>query len=120
MVELLDCEPMLKDWAASASAVISPESAANYCATSFRKACTPRQPKAEWFGTGPGQWDAWMDESGRVYRNGRWSVQPACGCCNPKPAPLFNYKPICDPVIPVARTGAAIPVGWQVLERNNA
>ena len=86
------------------------------CIQMITDAITPRPPQAEWFGTGPGQWDAWMTESGRLLRNGRWFRLPGCKCHYPNGRILFNGESVEENVVPVAREGYPAPVGWQVVE----
>lgn len=81
------------------------------CADVFEQACEPRAPKAEWFGTGPGQWDRWM--VGRRRTRGRkswvmWTVSTHTW--------MPGYWPTAKTVVvPVAREGYPAPVGWQVV-----
>lgn len=78
-------------------------------------ACTPRPPKAEWFGTGPGQWDAWWVEGCGVLRRTvlidgvihGWDERgefrtPIMGGTSRR-------------VLPVSREGYPAPVGWGVV-----
>lgn len=80
-------------------------------------ACTPRPPKAEWFGTGPGQWDAWWIESWGVLRNVRLEDDGGLEGYN-EVGELVSmyYDPTCN-VVPVAREGFPAPVNWKVVDQ---
>lgn len=89
---------------------------AKTCADILADACTPRPPKPEWFGFGPGQWDSWWcayEEGGaaaifdRVWCDGEVIRFPD------------GYEVWIGSIVscvPVARKGYPAPVGWQVLE----
>lgn len=93
---------------------------AKTCADILADACTPRPPKPEWFGFGPGQWDSWWVKwkdgtstwiySVKVAENGFWDWKDCEG--------LDIWDRVDDMVLclPVARECYPAPVGWQVLE----
>lgn len=93
------------------------------CIAEFQDATTPREPEPEWFGTGPCQHPAWWIKAGR-YRTVlygcrvRWngSVPVAIRSDNATDIPWEEL----EAVVPVELEGYPAPVGWQVLERNNA
>lgn len=79
------------------------------CIQMITDATTPRPPQPGWFGTGPGQWDSWMTESGRLLRDGQWFRLPGCTCHYPDGRILFNRESVEESVVPVAREGYPAP-----------
>lgn len=91
--------------------------AVDTCLDAFEQACEPRPPKAEWFGTGPGQWDAWWVQTtgGRqcLMRNVAYTVDSTGGWLETKDE-CWKVMYVAG-VIPVAKEGYPAPVGWQVV-----
>lgn len=82
---------------------------------------TPRPPKLEWFGFGPGQWDSWWVQTTKASNISRTTltlreafIDDAGGVATPKGwhIPILMI----ESCVPVAREGYPAPVGWQVLE----
>lgn len=89
--------------------------AVDTCLDAFEQACEPRPPKAEWFGTGPGQWDAWWIESWGVLRKVRLDEDGGLEGVNEAGELVSMYfDPACN-VVPVEKEGFPAPVGWQVV-----
>lgn len=85
------------------------------CADVFEQACEPRAPKPEWFGTGPGQWDAWWVS----YEEGGAAVTFR-GIQSRGDILIFpdGHEIWLDAIVscvPVAREGYPAPVGWKVV-----
>jgi len=84
-------------------------------AQSLEDACTPRAPKPEWFGTGPGQWDSWWvsyEEGGAAMTFRGIHVRGDILIFPDKHEVWLDAIVSC---VPVARTGFPSPVGWQVV-----
>lgn len=90
------------------------------CITDLTDATTPRPPKAEWFGTGPGQWDSWwVKESlvnGQKGSSGVWVSVRVDGLFigHDGFVPSWMIEDI-ECCVPVAREGFPCPVGWDVV-----
>ena len=112
------------------------------CCDVFEQACEPRPPKAEWFGTGPRQWDSWqlhiVEPLGQQTFDHWALLRPVVWFASTftDPArqnavanagifgPWLLVKehrsgwPLCHitECVPVAKEGYPAPVGWNVVE----
>ena len=93
-----------------------------HCIAELTDATTPRPPKSEWFGTGPGQWDSWwFAEFGicrRCVLNGEWlHAHWGAGFDGTMGAEYFPVKLRHGlSCIPVRREGPpAMDVGWEAV-----
>lgn len=84
-------------------------------------ACTPRKPQPEWFGTGPGQWDAWWIRTTTprtsprvVYGVGQRIQHGEIVLSLSEDDSRIPFRVIIE-CLPVLREGYG-PVGWQVVE----
>lgn len=106
----------------------TPRAARNWldaCISDFTDACTPRTPKAEWFGTGSGQWDSWWFGECGVMRScvlssmhGAVTVDGIDECGESVTVFIAGAETLAEMItecVPVARDGFPAPVGWGVV-----
>lgn len=118
---------MIERWEDKATSKVGQEDDERYgvqfCLNELSDACTPRPPKPEWFGTGPGQWDSWWfayEEGGaamtlkhvELHATNDGGYYLKFGRDN------WSHEVWLDAiavVVPVAREGFPAPVGWHVV-----
>ena len=99
--------------------------AVNQCADEFEDACTPRAPKASWFGdpVGPdrkpsGKWGSWSLElgGGRSVVADRVHWRGDCYAGYVRETGMATSWRYVEGAVPVVREGYG-PAGWQVLDK---
>lgn len=85
-------------------------------AADLESACTPRPPKAEWFGEAPGKWDCWMIRltSNWFLLRGAKTIKQGRQIYDEMSDDFFSMDSIAE-CVPVTREGFPTPVGWSVV-----